>query len=186
MPCDGCGDPLAGPIPRRLRGERNGGAAPQSLLHRHGGDLRHQFLRLPAGVPFTAEKKQGQAQSAHEEGKLPNLANQLAVEPVGIHRAAVLGVVLVACDDPGHRVLADDNKGIVAPDDLPHAAPGRGRPAMQQERLGMQLLEVDAAGTVAVPDEHFLHAGLQQTVYRGVDLAGHQALAGIVVASIRI
>ena len=145
-----------------------------------------RLLRLPAGVSFAAEKEQGQAQPAHEEGKLSDLANQLAVKPVGIDGVAALGVVLVARDDPGHGMLTDNDKGVVASDHLLQAAPGRGRPSMQQESLGMQRFKVDAAGAVPVPDENLLHIGVQQTVYGGVDLTGHQPFSGIVVAAIGI
>ena len=114
-----------------------------------------------AGVPLAAEKEQRQAQPAHEEGKLSDLANQLAVEPVGVHRVAALGVVLIAGDDPGHGVLTDNDKGVIAPDHLLHPAPGRGRPTMQQESLGMQRFIVNAADAVTVPDQDLLHTGVQ-------------------------
>ena len=97
---------------------------------------------------------------------------------------AVLRVVLVAGYDTGHGVLADDDKGVVAPNHLLQPAPGWRRPAMQQQRGRMQRVKVDAAGAVTVPDKDLLHPGIQQTVHRGVDLAGHQFLAGVVVAAV--
>ena len=50
----------------------------------------------------------------------------------------------------------------------------------------MKFFKVDATGAVPVPNKGLLHIGVQQTVYSGVDFTGHEAFAGIVVASIGI
>ncbi len=172
---------LANDAMRLSRSERDRAEPAEPAFDRHGGNRRDQLPRLAARRLVAAQEDHRNPHRSAVQRELGDLADRRPVKFVVFDGPAVLGVVEHAVAGAGHRVLADHHGHVVLVDHRVSPLARRGRPAVQELGLRMQILIADRAGPVAVQDQRVGHAFLEHAFNGRVDLRGQPALGLLVV-----
>ena len=167
----------------------DGRVAGLRMLRADGHDVRQKRLRLAAGRLVARDKNHRHAEIRGFIRVDADFADLLAVDPHVADVVAVIAMVHVAVGNAFHRMETDFNRRIKTRIRI-NAWSKIAADGPQLRRI-LQLRDIHGvAAAMAIPDDDFVRAALQQAAHAGVHfvhqhLAGDRRVDGLVADSVR-